>query len=66
VIKNIGIQIEIRDGVIETRLEAEQYIINADRIHISNVIYNLLDNANKYTPRKPHIVVSTVNAPGVF
>ena len=64
VIKNIGIQIEIRDGVIETRLEAEQYVINADRIHISNVIYNLLDNANKYTPRKPLIRVSTENAPG--
>jgi len=64
VIKNIGIQIEIRDGVIETRLDAEQYVINADRIHISNVIYNLLDNANKYTRRKPHILVSTENTPG--
>ena len=64
VIKNIGIQIEIRDGVIETRLDAEQYMISADRIHISNLIYNLLDNANKYTPRKPHIRVSTENAPG--
>ncbi|HEX7411754.1 MAG TPA: HAMP domain-containing sensor histidine kinase, partial [Bacteroidales bacterium] len=64
VIKNIGIQIEIRDGVIGTRLDAEQYVISADRIHISNVIYNLLDNANKYTPRKPLIRVSTENAPG--
>ena len=64
VIKNIGIQIEIRDGVIETRLDAEQDVISADRIHISNVIYNLLDNANKYTPRKPLIRVSTENAPG--
>jgi len=64
VIKNIGIQIEIRDGVIETQLDAEQYMISADRIHISNLIYNLLDNANKYTPRKPHIRVSTENAPG--
>ena len=64
VIKNIGIQIEIRDGVIETQLYAQQYMINADRIHISNVIYNLLDNANKYTPRKPHIRVSTENVFG--
>jgi two-component system, OmpR family, phosphate regulon sensor histidine kinase PhoR len=64
VIKNIGIQIEIRDGVIETRLDAEQYEIVADKIHISNVIYNLLDNANKYSPRKPQIKVSTDNVPG--
>lgn len=64
VIKNIGIQIEIRDGVIETRLDAEQYEIVADKIHISNEIYNLLDNANKYSPRKPHIKVCTDNVPG--
>ncbi len=64
VIKNIGIQIEIRDGVIKTYLDAEQFQIVGDKIHISNVIYNLLDNANKYTPRKPHIKVRTENAPG--
>jgi two-component system, OmpR family, phosphate regulon sensor histidine kinase PhoR len=64
VIKNIGIQIEIRDGVIETSLNAEKYEIVADKIHISNVIYNLLDNANKYSPRKPHIKVFTDNVPG--
>jgi two-component system, OmpR family, phosphate regulon sensor histidine kinase PhoR len=64
VIKNIGIQIEIRDGIINTRLGAEQYDIVADKIHISNVIYNLLDNANKYSPRKPLITVSTDNVPG--
>jgi two-component system, OmpR family, phosphate regulon sensor histidine kinase PhoR len=64
VIKNIGIQIEIRDGVINTRLDAEQFEIVADKIHISNVIYNLLDNANKYSPRKPLINVSTDNVPG--
>jgi len=64
VIKNIGIQIEIRDGVINTRLDAEQHEIEADKIHISNVINNLLDNANKYSPRKPQILVSTDNVPG--
>jgi len=64
VIKNIGIQVEIRDGVINTRLDAEQYEIVADKIHVSNVIYNLLDNANKYSPRKPQITVATINVPG--
>jgi two-component system phosphate regulon sensor histidine kinase PhoR len=62
VIKNIGIQVEIRDGSISTEFEARNYIQKVDRMHISNMIYNLLDNANKYTPRKPHIQVSTIDA----
>jgi two-component system phosphate regulon sensor histidine kinase PhoR len=59
VIKNIAIQVEIRDGSILTDFLAKNAIVKADRMHISNVIYNLLDNANKYTPKKPHIQVTT-------
>jgi two-component system phosphate regulon sensor histidine kinase PhoR len=62
VIHKIAIQIEIRDGVINQSLKASQPIIKADKVHLSNVIYNLLDNANKYSPRKPHILVSTSSA----
>ncbi|MBK7215311.1 MAG: HAMP domain-containing histidine kinase [Bacteroidales bacterium] len=59
VIKNIAIQVEIRDGSITTDLKAGVSLIKADKMHISNVIYNLLDNANKYSPRKPLIHLST-------
>lgn len=62
VVKNIGIQVEIRDGSIVTELMAEQPILRADKVHLSNMIYNLLDNANKYSPRRPTIFVSTENA----
>lgn len=58
----IAIQIEIRDGIITKSLKAEHHIIKADRVHLSNVIFNLLDNANKYSPRKPQILVSTEDA----
>ena len=39
-------------------------MIKADKVHLSNVIFNLLDNANKYSPRKPQIMVSTADADG--
>jgi two-component system phosphate regulon sensor histidine kinase PhoR len=59
VIKNISIQVEIRDGAITTSFQAENYYLKADKMHFSNLIYNLLDNANKYSPRKPQIHIST-------
>lgn len=62
VIKNIAIQVEIRDGAIFTDFHAKNHLIKADKMHISNMVYNLLDNANKYSPRKPQITVSTSDA----
>lgn len=63
-IHKIAIQIEIRDGVINQSLTAKHSLIKADKVHLSNVIFNLLDNANKYSPRKPQIMVSTADADG--
>jgi signal transduction histidine kinase len=61
VVKSIGIQVEIKDGQIITQLKATDPALQLDKIHMTNVINNLLDNANKYTPIKPRIVISTKN-----
>jgi len=61
VAKNIRIQVEIKDGVIVTDLNARMTTIEGDRVHITNLVYNLLDNANKYTPKKPLIRIVTDN-----
>lgn len=61
VVRTMRIQVEIRDGEIATKLDAARSKLLADKVHITNIITNLLDNANKYTPSKPRIVVSTVN-----
>ncbi|MFO8129712.1 MAG: HAMP domain-containing sensor histidine kinase [Bacteroidales bacterium] len=62
VVQKIGIQVEIKDGTIETGFSADPSLIHADKVHLTNVISNLLDNANKYTPQKPRIRVITKNA----
>lgn len=65
-IRNIQIQVEKRGGVLNTELNAEQTCIHADEIHLTNVIINLLDNANKYSPENPEITIKTQsNARGV-
>lgn len=62
VIRNLRIQVEIKDGEFITRFGAANPRIEGDRVHVTNLIYNLLDNANKYTPRRPLIRVSTENS----
>jgi two-component system phosphate regulon sensor histidine kinase PhoR len=67
VIKNINLQVESKGGKIITELRATSSIINADKVHITNVIYNLVDNANKYTPENPLIILATEsNDSGVY
>ncbi len=60
-IQNISIQVEKRGGKITSRLEAQHPIARVDEIHFLNVMFNLLDNANKYSPETPEIEVSTRN-----
>ena len=48
-------------GKINLNLNAEKCTINVDPVHISNVVYNLIDNAIKYCKTSPEITLSTSN-----
>ncbi|TND09549.1 MAG: histidine kinase [Bacteroidetes bacterium] len=60
-IGNIRLLVEKKEGTISVQLHAENPVIECDKTHVLNVIYNLLDNAIKYTPGKPEIRVETRN-----
>jgi two-component system, OmpR family, phosphate regulon sensor histidine kinase PhoR len=60
-VRNASLLIEKREGKIETDLRAEKYMIQGDLTHVSNIINNLLENANKYSPERPEISVYTRN-----
>jgi signal transduction histidine kinase len=53
--------IKERNGTVKLQLKALNHQAYADSMHIENIIVNLLDNANKYSPEKPDITVSTFN-----
>lgn len=57
----ISIQVDSKGGKITSNLKADRSAIAGDPMHLSNVIFNLLDNANKYSPLEPEIVISTEN-----
>jgi two-component system phosphate regulon sensor histidine kinase PhoR len=59
--QNSELQVSRNNGKIEVELDAAPDLIEGDITHISNIINNLLDNANKYSPESPEIKVSTNN-----
>ena len=61
---NADLKVQAKGGSITTQLEAKQPEIKGDITHISGIINNLLDNAEKYTPENPKIVISTRDAKG--
>ncbi|HET6993025.1 MAG TPA: HAMP domain-containing sensor histidine kinase [Bacteroidia bacterium] len=58
-IGSVQLAIDKKGGEISSDLRAEKHEIYADHTHIQNIIYNLLDNAIKYTPKNPAIRIYT-------
>jgi two-component system phosphate regulon sensor histidine kinase PhoR len=63
-VENIALQVERRGGKIDCALNATEHVLEADEVHLANVIHNLLDNANKYSPETPQIEIATANLNG--
>jgi two-component system phosphate regulon sensor histidine kinase PhoR len=61
VIEKIHLQVEQKKGKLHAHLMAKKTIIHADKVHITNIILNLLDNAIKYSKEIPDITITTEN-----
>jgi two-component system, OmpR family, phosphate regulon sensor histidine kinase PhoR len=63
-VKNHAGVIESKQGSVSLNLEAHSHQVAVDRLHLTNVIYNLIDNAVKYNHQKPEINIQTRNDNG--
>jgi two-component system, OmpR family, phosphate regulon sensor histidine kinase PhoR len=61
--ENFEMQVKQREGKLTLDLNAKTDTLQADPIHLINIIHNLLDNANKYSPENPDITIRTWNVP---
>lgn len=63
VVQNFHIKVEKLDGHIIERLNATNDKVYVDKMHFTNVLYNLLDNAVKYKREDvaPMLTISTSN-----
>lgn len=49
-------------GTLQLNLNAKNPIIQADHLHLTNILHNLVDNAMKYHKGNPEITISTRDA----
>lgn len=63
VIDNFALQLHEKEGNAELNLSAEEDVINADEVHFTNLVNNLIDNAVKYSKENVpiHLTISTFN-----
>lgn len=61
VLDSMELQLQKRNAIINVHTDAEHAIVYGDELHLSNVIYNLIDNANKYSSDTPEITIATRN-----
>ncbi len=58
-VKNTSHALEDKNGQVHLHLKAERHMLEADRLHLTNVFHNLLDNAIKYSHESPRIEITT-------
>ncbi len=56
-VDHIRLIVEDRNGTIFEKYTEKPLFVKADTFHLGNVILNVLDNANKYSPHSPKITV---------
>ena len=59
VTETISMQVQKKNGTLTCNLNAQPDMIFADKVHINNLLYNLIDNSNKYFIDKPEILIVT-------
>ncbi|NRB46314.1 MAG: HAMP domain-containing histidine kinase [Saprospiraceae bacterium] len=65
VLQSLQLIIEKKGARLELYLEAEDSLIQADELHFFNILYNIVDNAIKYSPEVPYIRIRTCNTPSL-
>ena len=63
-VSNISLALQGKNGKITLDVRARPSLVSADKLHMTNVFFNLLDNAVKYTTGPPEIIIRTSNLHG--
>ncbi len=62
ILQSFKIQVEKQGGTLTCMLNASSSIVMADKLHLTNILHNIVDNAIKYCVDVPHVSIRTANA----
>lgn len=65
-IRSLQVHFDRRKVKLSLDLNAQEFTVEGDFVHLTNTVYNLIDNALKYTPDAPEISIRTKNNLGGF
>jgi two-component system phosphate regulon sensor histidine kinase PhoR len=57
IVDSMKLQFEQKQAITSIEVKGDNFMIDADKLHIASVVYNLLDNALKYSKEDPVISV---------
>ncbi len=63
VVKNMAMQFHKQGAKVELELNASNPNLVGDKIHLTNILFNVIDNAMKYSKENPHVVIRTTQTP---
>lgn len=58
ILASMSLQFEKAQATVNFSFSGDNFIISADHLHLTSVLYNLLDNALKYSKKKPVIDIT--------
>jgi len=64
IVKSIELKLQKNGGSISMDLLAKDDIMDCDRLHLTNILYNIIDNAIKYTGENTSINIQTTELEG--
>jgi two-component system phosphate regulon sensor histidine kinase PhoR len=61
---SIELKVNDKNGILHLDLNATNSLVKADKLHLTNILHNLVDNGVKYAKEKPEIHIGLQNEGG--
>ncbi|NND77743.1 MAG: HAMP domain-containing histidine kinase [Flavobacteriales bacterium] len=64
--RTASVSLNEKNGSLDLELKAKGHTVHGDLVHVTNIVYNLIDNAIKYSKDSPKIKIETTDQAGNF